>query len=92
MSKEKKNIELKDEELEKVNGGNDKSDNPKGLKPGDQVYFYKNDWGVHMWGQFESYNSGYYKISWSDTTIFINDQTINIPANYHGSVREEEIK
>ena len=64
----------------------------KSLKPGEQVYFYNNDWGVHMWGQFESYNSGYYKISWRDTTIVINGQTINIPANYHGSVLEEEIK
>ena len=65
--------ELNDEELEKINGGNnDVPDNPKGLKPNDSVYFCYT--GIWMWGTFVEYNNEFnqYKIRWEDTNVIVD--------------------
>ena len=75
--------ELKEEELEKATGGNDGSiDNPKGLVPEQSIYFYNCEWFVWMWGTFKDYQYGRYIIEWNDTTIFIGDITLEIPASF----------
>ena len=68
MSEEKKTVELKDEELEKVSGG-DNDNNPLGLIPGDRVKFYYDIIDQWIWGEFMYYCDGVYRVRWDDTTI-----------------------
>lgn len=84
--------ELKNEELEKVVGGtNNTSDNPKGLKAGDSVYFYWSDVGHWMWGTFLYYVNGQYRVRWNDThlifgttgqSLFVEADEDSIPEEY----------
>ena len=67
MSEEKKTVELKDEELEKVSGGD--GNNPLGLIPGDRVKFYYDIIDQWIWGEFMYYCNGVYRVRWDDTTI-----------------------
>lgn len=84
--------ELIDEELGIVNGGNDAvADNPKGLVPGDKVWFYNRYWFLWMWGEFVSYDGNDYDISYDDTLIIIGSQRTIIEASCI-SVPEEDIR
>ena len=89
---ENETIELNDEELEKVSGG-ENCNNPRGLKHGDTVLFYNEEPDAWMWGTFESYNSVTctYLISWNDTTIiYPGGSTYTVKAK-SGSFKEEYI-
>ena len=86
MLEEKKTIELKDEELEKVSGGD--TDNPKGLKQGDKVNVYYDIIDAWIWGEFLYYYNGEYRVRWDDTTIlygggvaslFVEADEISVP-------------
>ena len=68
MLDENKTVELKDEELEKVSGG-DNDNNPLGLIPGDSVKFYYDIIDQWIWGEFKYYYDGKYRVRWDDTTI-----------------------
>ena len=87
--------ELKDEELKQVSGGNesDAADNPKGLKPGDDVYFYWTDVSQWMWGTFLYYYSGQYRVKWNDTQLMYGTTGISLLVKAdEDSIPEEYIK
>ena len=70
MLEENKVIELNDEDLEKVSGGNGDG-NPKGLRKGDKVFFYYDILDQCIWAEFVDYDEKHdkYKVKWDDTIL-----------------------
>ena len=85
--------ELENEELEKVAGGaGNTSDNPKGLVPGEKVYFYWGDAGQWMWGTFLYYINGQYRIKWDDTRLIFHGGNFLLVEADEDSIPEEYVR
>lgn len=81
--------ELTDEQLKKVTGGT--SDNPKGLKPGDSVYFYHDFYCQWLWGNFLYYDlsDGKYRVKWNEQKIiFGSGDFFPVPAGEESFPKE----
>lgn len=77
--------------MEKVTGGtNNTSNNPKGFKTGDSVYFFYDLLEKWMWGTFLYYD-GQYRVRWNTTRMIYGGEILVVEAD-ETSVPEQYIK